>query len=88
MKFAKILYDKAHWIFEVDEKPDFTPDIVLVDITGNSEIKKGWLYNADKQTFTQPEPQQAHDPVPSIDQVAEETLLETKCQTFLLEMMI
>jgi len=29
-KFAQILYNKAHWVFEAEVKPEFSPDIVLV----------------------------------------------------------
>lgn len=88
MKFAQIINGRVHWIFEDEEKPEFAPNIVLVDITGKNDIEEGWLYNANTQTFIQPKPQQAPDPITNIDQVAEETLLETKYQTFLLEMMI
>ena len=38
MRFAQILHNKAQWIFEAEEKPEFAPDILLVDITGNVEV--------------------------------------------------
>jgi len=47
-RFAQIEHDRAHWIFEAEEKPEFAPNIVLVDITGHPEIEEGWVYN--KQT--------------------------------------
>lgn len=88
MQFAQILNGKVHWIFEDVKKPEFAPNIKLVDITGNSDVQEGWNYDAETQTFLQPEPQSELDPKATIEEVAEETLLETKYQTFLLEMMI
>jgi len=54
MKFAQVLYNKAYWIFEAEEKPDFAPDIVLVDITGRDDIQEGWDYNEETGEFTAP----------------------------------
>lgn len=88
MKFVQILNNKAHWIFEVDKKPEFAPDIFLVDITGNNNIEEGWLYNKDTKTFTPPDPLPEPELKASAEEIAEETLLETKYQTFLLEMMM
>ena len=45
-RFAQIEYSKAHWIFEAEEIPEFAPNIVLVDITGNTEVKEGWDYDS------------------------------------------
>ncbi|MEK3935915.1 hypothetical protein MKY41_11360 [Sporosarcina sp. FSL W7-1349] len=89
-KFAQILYNKAHWIFEAEEKPEFAPNIVLVDITGNAEVQEGWDYDPETGVFTEPvfEPEPMPGPIVPIEQIAEETLLETKYQTLLLEMMI
>lgn len=45
MKFAQILHNKVHWIFESNEKPEFAPNIILVDITNfNSQPQEGWDY--------------------------------------------
>jgi len=44
-KFAQILYGKAHWIFEAEVKPEFSPDIVLVEITDlATQPQEGWDY--------------------------------------------
>lgn len=64
-KYAQILYDKAHWIFEQEEEPDFAPDIVLVDITDKPDVKEGWDYNDVTGEFTEPEPFEPIEPEPS-----------------------
>lgn len=50
-KFAQILNNKAHWIFESEERPKFATNIVLIEITGNIEVKEGWNYNEGTKTF-------------------------------------
>lgn len=54
MRFAQILYNKAHWIFEADEKPQFAQNIILVDITDKPEVKEGWDYDEVSGTFSEP----------------------------------
>jgi len=54
MKFCQIENNKAHWIFEASIKPDFAPNIVIKDITGNTEIKEGWDYNSVTGVFSAP----------------------------------
>ncbi len=44
-KFAQILQGKVHWIFETEETPEFASDIILVDITDNTHVQEGWIYN-------------------------------------------
>lgn len=56
-KYAQILNNKAHWIFEVNETLEelcqrFAPNITFVDITANPNIKEGWDY--DGVQFTDP----------------------------------
>lgn len=63
MRIAQILYNKAHWIFEAEEIPEWPPDpqgnpIVLVDITGKPEVQEGWDYDKETGEFTEPEPQE------------------------------
>jgi hypothetical protein len=65
MRYAQILYNKAHWILETDETlaqlyQRFAPDIVFVEITG-MPVEEGWDY--DGTTFIAP---------------AQPTLLETQ----------
>lgn len=62
MRYAQILYNKAHWIFETDGRPEFASNIVLVDITDKPAVQEGWDYDAEKGEFTEhmpvePEPQ-------------------------------
>jgi hypothetical protein len=54
MKFAQILNDKAHWIFESDTQPEFAHDIIVVEITDVvPQPSEGWSY--DGKIFTAPE---------------------------------
>ncbi|MFJ7408062.1 MULTISPECIES: hypothetical protein [unclassified Lysinibacillus] len=80
MKFAQILYDKAHWIFEADEKPEFAPNIILVDITEKNEVQEGWDYNSKTGEFTAPnipEPIPV-EPQPTLEEMQAQTLLNTE----------
>jgi len=78
MKFAQILYDKAHWIFEADEKPDFAPNIILVDITGRKDIQEGWDYNSETGDFTAPVAPNPVEPQPTLEEMQAQTLLNTE----------
>jgi len=73
MKFALILYNKAHWIFEANEKPDFAPNIKLVDITGKNHIQEGWYYNSKTGEFTPPV-----EPPPTAEEMQAQTLINTE----------
>lgn len=59
-RFAQIEYGKAHWVFEAEEKPEFAPNIVLVDITNRPEIQEGWAYDELTGNFTPPQPSKNH----------------------------
>ena len=54
-RFAQILNDKVHYVFESKTKPELAKDIILVDITKNLEVKEGWNYNIYEKTFSEPE---------------------------------
>lgn len=56
MRLVQILHNKAHWIFEAEKKPQFAPNIVLVDITDKPEIKEGWDYDGETGLFSEPIP--------------------------------
>lgn len=80
MKFAQILYDKAHWIFEADEKPEFAQNIVLVDITSKPDVQEGWDYNNETGEFTAPiipDPTPI-EPQPTVEEMQAKTLLNTE----------
>lgn len=79
-RFAQILYDKAHWIFEAGDKPEFAPDIVLVDITGNTEVQEGWDYDSTTGVFTELvyEPVEPIEPQPTSEKIQTQTLLNTE----------
>lgn len=55
-RYAQILHNSAHWIFESKERPVFPPNIVLVDITDKPEVQEGWDYNELTDTFIEPTP--------------------------------
>lgn len=59
-RFAQIEYGKAHWVFEAEEKPEFAPNIVLIDITDRPEIQEGWAYDELTGDFTPPQPSKNH----------------------------
>lgn len=87
--FAQILRDRVHWIFEAGEKPEYAPDIVLVDITGRNDIQEGWDYNSKTGEFTAPiiPDHTSVEPQPTIGEILEANLLETQYQTLLIEML-
>ena len=85
MRFAQILYDKAHWIFEADEKPEFAPNIILVDITGQDEIKEGWDYDEETRTFLEPVYEKI-EPVSQIDEIQAKILVNTETLISMKEM--
>lgn len=64
MRFAQILNGQAHWVFEAEQKPEFAPNIVLVE--AGPEVQEGWLW--DGEVFRPP---QGSDP-------AEQALEEVK----------
>ncbi|MFJ7662037.1 hypothetical protein ACIQXW_06505 [Lysinibacillus sp. NPDC097162] len=80
MRFAQVLNDKAHWIFEADEKPEFAPNIILVDITSKPDVQEGWDFNSETGEFTAPiipEPIPV-EPQPTLEEMQAQTLLNTE----------
>lgn len=57
-------------------------------LINDSNIELGSVYDRKTGEFIPPEPQPVPEQKATIEEVAEEALLETKYQTFLLEMMI
>ncbi|WP_342557584.1 hypothetical protein [Lysinibacillus sp. FSL P4-0201] len=79
-RYAQVLWDQAHWIFEADEKPEFAPNIILVDITGRDDIQEGWDYNNETGEFTAPvipEPTPIDAP-PTVEEMQAQTLINTE----------
>ncbi|NYV67290.1 hypothetical protein HYI36_18625 [Bacillus sp. Gen3] len=79
-KFVQIYKNKAHWIFEAEEKPEFHPSIIILDITGDNEIQEGWDYDETTNTFSAP---YVPDPVPipetpTLEEMQTQTLLNTE----------
>lgn len=89
MRIAKILHDKAHWIFEEDEIPNWPPDpegnpIILIDITDKPEVQEGWNYDNKTGKFTEPIYVEPEGIIEELS-IEEQILYETKYQTLLLE---
>ncbi|MEK3933990.1 hypothetical protein MKY41_01615 [Sporosarcina sp. FSL W7-1349] len=84
-RFAQIELEKVHWIFEAEERPEFAPNIVLVDITDQPDVQEGWHYDFATGIFTEPafEPEPIPDlensePQPSMEEIQVQTLLNTE----------
>ncbi|MET3658395.1 hypothetical protein [Sporosarcina psychrophila] len=78
--YAQILYNRAHWIFESEERPEYDDSIVLVDITGRGDVKEGWDYDSKTGVFTEPvyEPVEPIEPQPTQEEIQTQTLLNTE----------
>lgn len=77
-KFVQIYNNKAWWIFEAEEKPEFAPDIVIKEITGlNPQPQEGWDYTEATNTFTEPtlEPIELQ---PTLEEIQTQALLNTE----------
>lgn len=79
-KFVQIYNNQAHWIFESEEKPEFAPNIILMDITDlEDQPEEGWHYNEETEEFSIPEPvleEPTEQPTPEAMQM--QTLLNTE----------
>ena len=61
MRFAMILWERAHWIYESDERPDWPPDpdgnpVLCIDISDKPEVQEGWGYDHKTEEFFEPFP--------------------------------
>lgn len=84
--FAQILYEKAHLIFTAEEKPEFAPNIILVDISDITPLpQEGWLYDAETGTFSEPPPEPIEPPEPTLEEMQMQTLLNTEFLVILAE---
>lgn len=78
MRFAQILYNKAHWILEAEVQPQFAPNIVLIDITDKPEVQEGWDYDEVTRTFSEPIPIEPKPQPPSETDILAEELVKMK----------
>ncbi|AFL99775.1 hypothetical protein Desde_1350 [Desulfitobacterium dehalogenans ATCC 51507] len=82
MKLCQIINEVAWWIFEADSMPEFAdaPGVVLKDITNlDHQPKEGWLYNEATDTFSPPPEQEPlPEPLPSLEEMQAQTLLNTE----------
>lgn len=85
-KFTQILDNKAHWVFEAEEKPEFAPNIVLIEITNlDKQPQEGWIYEEETNTFREPT-EKDNQPIVLQPTIEQQILYETQYQTTLLEM--
>lgn len=79
-RYAQINDNKVFYIYEVEERPPFPDDVLLVDVTSKSEVKEGWDYDAKTGEFTAPiipEPTPTN-PQPTLEEMQAQTLLNTE----------
>lgn len=77
---AKIVVGISHFTEEVTNE-----NMILIN---DLDIEFGSIYDSSTGKFILSEPQPEPEPKASVEQITEETLLETKYQTFLLEMLV
>jgi hypothetical protein len=53
-KFAQIIGNKVHWIFDKEEKPEFAPYIIIKDITNiTPQPQEGWFYDEVEDSYSE-----------------------------------
>lgn len=71
-RFAQIESNKAYWIFEAEEMPEFAPNIILKDITNIfPQPQEGWGYDSATNIFFIPPVIQ-----PSIDEIKHQKITQ------------
>ena len=55
MKFALIVAGIVHSTPEYVERPEFAPNIVLIELPEGSQVQAGWLHQGGEE-FSEPEP--------------------------------
>ncbi|WP_374966019.1 hypothetical protein [Lysinibacillus sp. RS5] len=79
-RYAQIIGERVHWIFEAEELPPYPNPEDFLDITGREDIVEGYLYNKETGEFTvpvAPEPTPIN-PQPSLEEMQAQTLLNTE----------
>lgn len=52
-KYAQIVNQLVHGIYEYEVLPEFAPNIVMIELPEGSPVQPGWLY--DGEEFTEPQ---------------------------------
>ncbi|MGE7951621.1 hypothetical protein [Lysinibacillus xylanilyticus] len=76
-RYAQIISERVHWIFEADELPLYPNPEDFLDITGREDIEEGYLYNIETGEFTAPEPTPI-EPQSTLEEMQAQTLLNTE----------
>ncbi|MGY3186434.1 hypothetical protein [Lysinibacillus sp. TE18511] len=79
-RYAQIQENKVFYIYEVEERPPFPDDVLLVDVTDKPEVKEGWDYDAKTGEFTAPIIVESPpiSPQPTLEEMQAQTLLNTE----------
>lgn len=73
MRYAQILNNKVHWIFESSTQPQFSSDIFIVPLGNYNEVQEGWGYDPVSGGFIEPTvPGPVPEPEKDVKQMAEE----------------
>lgn len=51
-KYAQIVQNTVHGVYEYDPLPQFAPNIVMVELPDDSPVEAGWLYSDGQFTET------------------------------------
>ena len=74
-KFVQIVNETAWWIFKAEERPPYPDDVEILDITGQEDVKEGYIYNRETNTFTAPEPQEKQETKVTLEQLQQDNLI-------------
>lgn len=55
-RYCQILSGVAWWIFEVDKLPEYSPEIIIMDISDDkyNNVKEGWVFIEETNAFKSP----------------------------------
>lgn len=60
MKYAQIVQNIVHGVYEYDPLPPFAPNIVMIPLDTDSPVQPGWLYEGEE--FVEPQPAPVESP--------------------------
>ena len=90
-RYCQIKDGICWWIFESETPPEFAPDIVIKDIsdTKYDYVREGFTYDETTDRFNEPViPVPIMPTQPDLHAITQDTLIEEKYQTLLMETII